>query len=324
MTFSHQARQEAAVLLQENECCFLAELSAIIRCTSQIKLINGKFGILISTEIPELYEKVNAILERLYGFSVELELADDESFIHNVRYEIFIEPEHAEQILTDTGITSFDSEHRVIFNDGIDKYVTGDACCKKAYIRGAFIGCSTNNIVLSAINNQNTRNSSGYHLEFVFSSEKLASDFLELLAQFELLAKKIKRKGSFIVYIKEAETISDLLATIGLNKAVMDLQNEITLRSLRNNINRQNNCLTGNITKTVNASIRQIRAINVIKETIGLENLTPELQQTAMLRLANEDESLDRLVKLSPKPISKSGLSHRLKKLISIAEDLQD
>lgn len=323
MTFSYNARREVAKQPLQNECCYLAELSAIIMCCGEIKLEEGKFAVIIKTEIQELYARVNEILEKLYGFSVELELADDEDFFHGVRYEIKIPIQFAYTVLNDCGIIYLDEQKCTCFNKGIDKYIVMESCCAKSYIRGAFISCSTNSIVLTDIKAMSSKHS-GYHLEFVFSNEQLATDVAHLLANFDIISKKTARKSSFIVYLKEAEMISDLLALVGASNAVLELQNEITLRSLRNSVNRQNNCETGNITKTVNASVKQILAIKILQETIGLQGLPIGLQQVAMLRLANPEESLDRLVKLSDSPITKSGLNHRFKKLIIIANELKE
>jgi hypothetical protein len=324
VSFSYEARKELAQLTIENECCYLAELSAIIRTSGEIKLAQGKFLVVIKTEIAELYDKVNKILEKSYGLSVDLEISEDESYFYGLKYEIKIGKEHAYQILKDCGIIYLNSEHQTQFNSGIDKYLVMDECCKKAYIRGAFIGRGTSSIIISNETMEYIKANSGYHLEFVFSSDQLALDFAHLLSEFNIISKKVKRKSSYIVYLKEADAISDLLALMGANKAVLRLQNEVILRSLRNKLNRQNNCETGNITKVVNASINQINAIKVIDEVIGLEELPSTLQDVAMLRLANPEESLDSLVKLSKTPISKSGLNHRFRKLIKIAKDLNE
>ena len=275
--------------------------------------------------MPSFTKKINKILEKLYGFSVELEISEDDSFFYGVRYEIKIDVEHSTRILEDCGIISFDDNHQMQFNGGIDKYLVMDDCCKRSYIRGVFIGCATSNIVLSkTLDQKNKKPSSGYHLEFVFSSDELAGDFASLLAEFDIMSKKVARKSSFIVYLKEGDLISDILALIGAGKTVLALQNEIILRSLRNKVNRQNNCETGNINKVVNASLKQINAIKIISETIGIESLPLALQEVAMLRLANREESLDDLVLLSITPITKSGLNHRFRKLIEISKNLSE
>jgi DNA-binding protein WhiA len=307
----------------DNECCYLSELSALLRTIAEVKLVDGSFFVVIKTEHIALYERINTILERLYGFSVELEIAEDESAFHGFYYEIKIDKQYATKVLEDCGILSYNEEHHLEFNGGIDAYLIMDTCCKKSYIRGAFIGCGTSSIVLTKEDESPKKSSAGYHLEFVFHNEQLASDFAMLLAEFELFTKKVERKHHFIVYLKEGETISDLLALMGANKSVLKLNQEIVLRSLRNTVNRQNNCETGNIGKVVNASVKQLNAIKVVQQIIGLDQLTPSLQQAAMLRIANPEESLDALVQLSNEPITKSGLNHRFRKIIEIANELQ-
>jgi len=105
---------------------------------------------------------------------------------------------------------------------------------------------------------------------------------------------------------------------------MLEINNENAIRSVRNNINRQNNCLEANMNKTINASLRQLEAINFISATIGLDSLDESLQEICLVRLANKEESLDNLVKLLGGKISKSGLNHRLNKIIKISNELKD
>ena len=132
------------------------------------------------------------------------------------------------------------------------------------------------------------------------------------------------RNSNFVVYVKGLDMVSDLLALVGASQGVLKLQNEGALRSIRNNINRQNNCISANLTKTVDASIRELDAINLIRKTIGIETLAEPLQEVCNLRLANPEESLDELVKLSSNKISKSGMYHRFKKIEEIASKIKD
>ena len=116
--------------------------------------------------------------------------------------------------------------------------------------------------------------------------------------------------------------VSDLFAIVGAFKSLLKLQNEIAFREVRNNINRQNNCLNANITKTVNASIKQIQAINKIEQTIGFEKLPQNLRELCLVRLANPEESLDNLTKLLSTTITKSGINHQFRRLIKIADKI--
>ena len=114
------------------------------------------------------------------------------------------------------------------------------------------------------------------------------------------------------------------MALVGAYNSVLELQNELAVRELRNKVNRQTNCVNANISKTVEASLRQLHAIEVIEQTIGLDSLPEDLQVVALLRLANTEESLDELLKLSKIKLTKSGLNHRFRKLIKIADELED
>ncbi|MBR1984193.1 MAG: DNA-binding protein WhiA, partial [Clostridia bacterium] len=144
----------------------------------------------------------------------------------------------------------------------------------------------------------------------------------DILQEFNIFAKTIKRKNNYVLYVKESSQVSDILALVGAFDSVFELTNEMAKRDIRNKVNRQNICETANISKIVEASIRQTKAIKSIQELFGLENLPDELQNVALLRLANPEESLDDLLKLSKLPFTKSGLNYRFKKLEKIAEKL--
>ena len=191
----------------------------------------------------------------------------------------------------------------------------------KAFIKGVYIGCATSSIKISDKPNEKT--SSGYHLEFTSKNIILLREISHLIAQFDISAKLISRKNNYVLYIKDSENVSDLLALVGANNSVVTLQNEIVKREFRNKINRQTNCLSGNISKTVEASLKQLEAIDKIDKEMGLENLPPDLEEIALMRLANPEEPLNNLLKLSRLNLTNSGVKHRVKRLISIADNFK-
>lgn len=235
------------------------------------------------------------------------------------RYKISLPADITDQLLKDLGIMSINEEGMLTIENGISDFIIMDDCCKRSYVKGAFVACATSNIV---IKNYNNDRGSGYHLEFVFNFEKIAEDFVNLLKNFDIQAKITIRKNTPIVYIKEYQLICDTLALVGANKAVLDLQNEAAIRELRNNVNRQNNCLNANLNKTVNASVKQLNAIKNIQENIGLESLNENLMELALLRLANPEASLEELKKLCTEPLTKSGINHRFAKIIEISDKI--
>ena len=167
------------------------------------------------------------------------------------------------------------------------------------------------------------KHTGGYHLEFVFNHHSLAGDFSHILSQYNIYSKSMQRKKFTVIYIKEAEVVSDTLALVGANNAVLTLQNEFAVREVRNKLNRQLNCMNSNMGKMVEASLKQIDAIEYISQTVGLETLSDNLYELCMLRLANPEETLENLAKLMNPPLTKSGVNHRLRKIVKLAEDLR-
>ena len=140
---------------------------------------------------------------------------------------------------------------------------------------------------------------------------------------FQLNAKMTERRNGYITYIKEAEKIGDFLAIIGANRSVLQFEDIRIVRDMRNSVNRLVNCENANLNKVIDASQRQIEAIKRIDAHQGLVSLPDKLQVVAQFRLDNPDMSLKELGEMIPNgPISKSGINHRLRKIVEIAEEL--
>lgn len=324
MSFAYKAKLEVLKQPIENDCCSIAFLSAIIKCSGQLSITeNGKYAVEIFTEIEEMYERVNSVIKQYYGQECEFEVAEETNIAKSIRYRITLPENITDQLLVDLGIMGTTHDGYKCINNGISNFLVADECCKKAYIMGAFVSCATSNIVIKNYNNE-TKNNSGYHLEFVFNFENLAEDFVEILKSFDIASKITIRKNSPIVYIKEYQLICDTLALVGAYKAVMSLQNEAAIREVRNNVNRQTNCFNANLNKTVKSSVKQLNAIKIIQDNLGLENIDESLADLCFIRLANPDESLENLSKLFPYPITKSGINHRFNKLYKLANEIKN
>lgn len=322
MSFAIDAKQEVLKTEIENDCCSIAFLSAIIKCSGELSISsNHKTKVAIYTELKDLYDKIKNVIEQYYGKECEISLLEETNISKTNRYKITLPYDITDQLLKDLGLMSLDGDGLLGIENGIADFVVMDECCKRSYIKGAFVACATSNIIIKSYDNG--KSNSGYHLEFVFNFEKIAEDFVKLLEVFEIPAKITIRKNTPIVYIKEYQLICDTLALVGANKAVMDLQNEAAIRELRNNVNRQNNCLNANLNKTVNASVKQLNAIKIIQENMGLESLNEGLMELALLRLANPDASLEELRNLSSQKLTKSGINHRFAKLLEMASKIE-
>ena len=161
-----------------------------------------------------------------------------------------------------------------------------------------------------------------YNLEFLLPNEKLCSEFIAVLESLELSFKKTVRKGSLVVYVKNSETIGDALAYMGAFSSQMELLNVKIEKEIRNDMNRAANSETANMDKILTASAKQIKAIQKIETSIGLDNISDELREVAVLRNKYKDISLEVLGKMLTPPLSKSGVNHRIKKILSIAESI--
>ena len=162
-----------------------------------------------------------------------------------------------------------------------------------------------------------------YHLQIMFKTKKKASQMQELLNNFNIHAKIIKKENEYMLYLKDGEEISEFLALIGANSSVIKFEEIRVIKETRNDINRLVNCETANLNKIINTAVKQIEDIKYIKKKNKFNSLPDSLKEIAKLRIENPDISLAELGKLLKEPIGKSGVNHRLKKLSLIAEELK-
>lgn len=182
---------------------------------------------------------------------------------------------------------------------------------QKAFLREAFL-----------LNGSIVDPDKEYHLEILTDSYESAIKICEILAIYKISAKIIEKKYKYAAYVKEAESIALFLNIIGAHNALFQFEDSKVRHEMNNQINRMVNCETANLTKIVNAAVRQIDAINKIKDSMGLENLPENLREIALLRLENPEAGLAELGAMLRIPVGKSGVNHRLKKIEDIAEKL--
>ena len=182
----------------------------------------------------------------------------------------------------------------------------------RLYIREAFIKSGS-------MNDPNKK----YHLQIMFKEKAKAEEMQTLLNNFNIHAKIIKKEKDYMLYLKDGEEISEFLALVGANKSVIKFEEVRVIKETRNDINRLVNCETANLNKTINASVKQIEDINKIKKAGKYNELPETLKEVAEVRINNPEMLLIELGKLLDKPIGKSGVNHRLKKLSQISEELK-
>jgi cell division protein WhiA len=292
----------------------LAELSAIMKVSGTLALASNKqLSFSITTENAAIARRVFKLLKELFQIHSKLIVRRSNSLKKNNIYVVMItEDMGVRKLLKQVGVIN-DSDGIMVIEYSIPSNFTSTEGCKRAYIKGAFLGGG------SISNPEKT-----YHLEFVTHDLDYAEILSDLINDFNLSSKVIQRKSSYIIYLKEGEQIVDLLNIIGAHSSLFQLENVRIMKEMRNNVNRLVNCETANLSKTVNASVRQVESIRLIEAEIGLKRLPKNLREIAELRLEYPDESLKELGEFANPIIGKSGVNHRLRKIEKIADELRN
>jgi len=313
MSFSTDTKEELARIIPEKNCCIIAELSALVRMSGTLEF-NGRneLRIQLSTENPSTARKIFKLFKQAYGFSAEIQIRQTPRFNKGKQYVLLIhDAKESLRLLKETGVLEKNWEgHRL--TEKLPKSILKNRCCKRAYLRGAFLGGGS---ISSPEKN--------YHLEFISSNEQHIETIHNTLKYFDLSGKVIERKGHFVLYLKEGEQVVDILNIMGAHHALLALENIRILKQMRNNINRIVNCETANLSKTVKASMRQVEIIDYIDKRIGIQQLPEGLREIAIARLKYPEASLKELGELLNPQIGKSGINHRFRKLEQIENKLK-
>ena len=231
----------------------------------------------------------------------------------NISYLLAVkDPSEAQRILEAVKLRSDNGD---IYEElsVVRNVVIQQSCCKRAFIRGAFLAGGSMSDPQKA-----------YHFEIVCAAEAKAMQLRDIINSFDLDAKIVKRKKAYVVYLKEGTQIVDVLNVMEAHVALMNLENIRILKEMRNSVNRKVNCETANINKTVSAAVKQLEDIQYIKDTVGFEKLSEGLLEVALMRLQYPEATLKELGSLLTTPVGKSGVNHRLRKLSEIAEKVRE
>lgn len=292
----------------------LCMLSAFIRTSGSIISRDEIYGFEIVTENERTAEFIADLTENTFGLNLTVSGAKFDLLSGRDKLSFESVNPQSEALLKELGIVGEDKEGRFL-KFGVDESLTNDEQSMIAYLKGAFLGGGS-----CTLPEENTYSKTGYHFEIVFSNRATASDFCDILAEFEVLSKLVSRKDSAVVYVKSKEVISDLLNIFGCYKCLEKLGKIVELKDKQNNANRVTNCSVSNIDKTLTASVKQVRAIEIIAQTVGLKSLDKPVFDVAMCRLADKNASMQELSHRLQ--ISKSCLNHRMRKILEIAQSL--
>jgi hypothetical protein len=314
MSFSSETKNELARVLPEKKCCMLAEISGFLRVAGSLRLAgNGKFKIVLTTENPAVARHYKTLIKAYYGIDAKLEIGESNSpGKSGYSYSLTIKPEdRSDLILRETGILLVKAGEDYI-SDGIYFNNLRSKCCKKAYLRGVFLGCGS-------ITDPGKR----YQLEFITSSKKFAADLKKLINSFvDLNANVATRRTSYVVYIKRASYISDMLAIMKAYNSMLEFQNVMINKGIRADATRMTNCDNANLDRALMTAEKQLMQIKKIEAKLGLENIPGALRELALIRLEHPDANLTEIGELLNPPIKKSGVNKKFKKLEEIADKL--
>lgn len=314
MAFIDQIKGEILSKNLKDRHCRIAFLAGLIRGLGSLYEKDGALGLEIKAGSEEVAMFITSAVSQLFDYDIREVSVSEDRLNKKDKFLLAVDGEKAINILTDLEIL-LESDGDIAVNLKFYGNLTKKECCLRAFIRGLFV--ATGSITLPT---ENSKSSTGYHLELNFSHYTPALETSERLAEFNVLTKITRRKDNFIVYIKSAEEIKDFLAFLPAPVSVLKLTDLMINRELSNNSNRQKNCDLGNVNKQVEAAAKQIEAIEKIEQTIGFDGLKEDLRITATARKNNPEETLLELSKRLS--VSKSCLNHRLRKLVAIANEL--
>lgn len=298
MSFSSEVKEELAGLLPENTCCASAEAYGMLECGHAF----STSSVSLQTENSRVADTYQALVSSCCGMeAAAISRITRPSGLHILQVE---SAAWRTKILDHYGHSSGDVTHR------LNRANLECDSCPAAYLRGAFLSCG-------AITNPST----DYHMEFSVPYYNLSRDIQALMRELGFEARLIRRKGDNIIYLKESEQIEDCLTLMGATNASLELMGVKMVKDIRNTANRITNCENANIDKTVAAALEQVKAIEKIQQRQGLDSLPEELRELAQLRIDNPDCSLRELGELLSEPLSRSGVNHRLKRILEWAGD---
>lgn len=296
----------------------LSLTQGIMLSAGSLVISNGELSFTVSDECEEVINFLKELLESLFdGICASISKVS-KNFKNKPRFELSVDKNHNLTVLKGLGILAEKSDG-IEISELCNKSYLKSKSSMQAFLAGMFLGSGS----LSAPSDDDeTKHSYGYHFDICLSSKVQADMVAEIFSNFDIFPKIVERNEMYVVYLKNCETICDALGLFGASKVVLDLQSQKVTRDVSNNANRQSNCISANIDKAVDAALKQLSAIEIIQNTIGIENLPDNLAEVALARLANPEGSLSDLLQIIESKITKGALAQRFNKIIKIANEL--
>ena len=306
-SFSAQVKEELAHVMPSLHCCQRMELAALLRAGGRIAMLGGgKLALTFSTDHSPVARKMIKLLKGNYSLETEVMVGRRPTLRKNRTYLVRVpfQPGLTDLLkgagimdpagnLTDWGnLSDLQQDH-----------------CKRSYLRGTFLGTGW----VSSPERQ-------HHLEFTTTETEAADALGQMLFSYGIPVRMSYRKDTMVLYIKDADHVVRFLTVVGANDSVLEYEGVRTIKEMRNLVNRQVNAETANLTKTAEAAARQVEALERLQAAGGLAHLPAPLRELAALRMSHPDVSLKELGEMCHPPVGKSGVAHRMRQLMSLAE----
>lgn len=313
MSFSAEVKEELLGHTAGTRHCQLAGIAAIITSIGYVgEQEGGGKALYLLSDNAQVLRKLFTLFKK--AFNIVTSILEDVPYVRiggRIYSPVLTDTRQVEDVLMATKLMDKDGNIRD-FAEGASPLVVKNSCCKRAFLRDAFL-CT------GSISDPNK----GYHMEFVCNHEGQAMLIKDLIESFDIEARIVQRKKYHVLYIKEGAGIVDLLNIMEAPISLMNLENLRIVKEMRNSINRKVNCEVANITKTVNAATKQIEDITFIRDQMGFKGLPDNLREMAEVRLEHPDATLLELGKFLDPPVGKSGVNHRLRKLSELADRMR-
>ncbi|MBP3453695.1 MAG: DNA-binding protein WhiA [Clostridia bacterium] len=313
MSFSSTAKDELIRLPLGKSCCILSELSALTQTSGSLALRGlGRVQVTYRVENAALARRIFLLLRTQLNITARLHFVQHARLGGRRSCVLTLGDQDSQTLLIALHMMERDEEGNISLKRTAPRHPMTRQCCRRAFLRGAFLGCGSM-----------TNPEKSYHFEWVAEDQSLRQTLAKLLDKSGLPVHEHVRKGQNVMYLKGAQQIADMLALMGASQAVLEMENIRITKQMRAGANRASNCDEHNSEKMLNAADEQIEAIKLISIQRGLFTLPPGLQEIARLRLEHTSLSLNELGQLMDPPVGKSGVNHRMRRLMDIAKEIR-
>lgn len=299
----------------EKEAFFLAQ--GFVMTAGSLVISNGELSFSLVSECEEVINFFDKILKSIDSDTESEEISTISNFKNKERFTLNI-TRCGNKLLEKFGFVVRGTNGEIAASQVGDKSYMKRNESMKAFLTGAFLGSGS----VSVPSDEPNKKSYGYHFEISLSSKEQADLIAEIMSNFDIFPKIVSRGEQYIVYLKNCDFICDALGLFGASKVVLDTLNKRVSRDIMSQTNRQINCISHNIDKTVSAALKQLQSIELIRSTIGIENLPEPLAEVALARLANPEASLKDLTLAIGSKITKGAIAQRFEKINKIADEL--